>query len=134
MSSAPAMLPANLDPSIFERAYLGAAGPFTPKLLSHYFAHVCPPSAALMVQGLKHSSKPVRAAAVMAASNLGGSLALLLPLLKERKKSTRLAIGQALYVASTELVLPHRPHLEAALKTEKVGEVQETLRSALARL
>ncbi len=44
-----ATIPQDLDPGIYERAYLGAAGPFTTKLLPHYFTHVRPPSPALMV-------------------------------------------------------------------------------------
>ena len=129
-----AMLPADLEAGVFERAYLGAAGPFTSKLLPHYFTRIRPASTALMLQALKHRSKPVRAAAVMAAADLTENLEPLIGLLKERKKATRIAISEALCMANKELVSPHREQIEAALNKEKVDEVQGLMQSALTRL
>ena len=89
-----------------------------------------PASAALTVQALKHSSKPVRAAAVTAASALTESVEPLVSLQGERQKTTRIAIGQAPCIADKELVAPHREQLALALAKAKVDEVQDLMRTS----
>ena len=51
-----------------------------------------------------------------------------------RKKATRIAISEALCTAKKELVSPYKQKIEAALQKGKVDDVQDLMRSALARL
>ena len=129
------LIPREYEQAVLDQALLGASGPMTVPMLEHYYAVRCS-TPAVFVQSLKHKSKKVRDAALQAAHRWPADAdpALIVALLKERKKDTRLYAAMALANLPLDRIRTQREALQGFADKEKVAAVSDALTGLIARI